>query len=71
MELSDYKARRNAPRHRMIYPGNGKNWHRVTDTCSWAEGRNTVAAPGQEALIGGQGTNYSLCGRAALLLIAR
>jgi isoamylase len=52
-------------------PGDGKNWYRVTDTCSWAEGPNTVAAPGQEALVGGQGTNYSLCGRAALLLIAR
>ena len=52
-------------------PGSGKNWYRVTDTCNWADGPNTAAIPGAESLIGGQGTNYGLCGQALLLLIAK
>ncbi|MFI6226456.1 alpha-amylase family glycosyl hydrolase [Micromonospora echinospora] len=52
-------------------PGTGKQWYRVTDTASWAEGPNQVALPGSEALIGGQGTNYLLRGRSLLLLVAR
>ena len=52
-------------------PGSGKSWYRVTDTCSWAEGPNQVNAPGSEALIGGQGYSYSVCGRGLLLLIAK
>jgi len=52
-------------------PGGGKSWYRVTDTCNWAEGPDTVATPGNESLIGGQGTSYSLCGEALLLLIAK
>lgn len=52
-------------------PGNGKNWYRVTDTCNWADGPDTVAVPGSESLIGGQGANYNLCGEALLLLIAK
>ena len=51
-------------------PGSGKNWYRVTDTCNWADGPNSAAIPGTESLIGGQGTNYELCGEALLLLIA-
>ncbi|MGW0773911.1 glycogen debranching protein [Streptomyces sp. NPDC002835] len=52
-------------------PGAGKNWYRVTDTSTWAEGANQVAQPGSEALIGGAGTVYRLNGRATLLLIAK
>lgn len=52
-------------------PPTATNWYRVTDTCAWAEGTDTAAAPGAESLIGGQNANYNLCGRAALLLIAK
>jgi glycogen operon protein len=52
-------------------PGNGKSWYRVTDTCNWADGPDTAAAPGSESLVGGQGTTYALCARALLLLIAK
>jgi glycogen operon protein len=52
-------------------PGSGKSWYRVTDTCNWADGPDTAAAPGSESAIGGQGTNYGLCARALLLLIAK
>jgi glycogen operon protein len=52
-------------------PGAGRNWYRVTDTSTWAEGADQVAAPGSEALIGGTGTSYLLHGRAVLLLIAK
>ena len=52
-------------------PGSGKSWYRVTDTCNWADGPDTVAVPGSETLIGGQGTGYNLCGQALLVLIAK
>lgn len=52
-------------------PGAGKQWYRVTDTSTWAEGPNQVAQPGSEALIGGAGTVYLLHARATLLLIAK
>jgi isoamylase len=52
-------------------PGGGKSWYRVTDTCNWADGPDAAAAPGSESLVGGQGTNYGLCARALLLLIAK
>ena len=52
-------------------PGNGTNWYRVMDTCSWAEGPNQVRAPGAEDSVGGQGYVYGLCGRGLLLLIAK
>jgi|GEM_PF-338729 len=55
----------------LPWPGAGKNWYRVTDTCNWAEGPGQVALPGQEAFIGGEYTNYGLCGRGLLLLIAQ
>ena len=56
---------------RLPWPGGAKNWYRVTDTCNWADGANTVAVPDTESRIGGQGVDYSLCGQALLLLIAR
>jgi glycogen operon protein len=52
-------------------PGAGRQWYRVTDTSTWAEGPDQVASPGAEALIGGQGTGYRLRGRGLLLLVAR
>jgi glycogen operon protein len=52
-------------------PGNGANWHRVTDTCGWAEGPSQVRNPGAEDSLGGQGFAYSLCGRGLALLIAK
>lgn len=55
----------------LPWPGSGKNWYRVTDTCNWAEGPGQVSLPGQEAFIGGEYTNYGLCGRGLMLLIAR
>ncbi|HZH16723.1 MAG TPA: isoamylase [Archangium sp.] len=55
----------------LPWPGTGKQWYRVTDTCPWAEGSGQVASPGSEALIGGEGYSYGVCGRGLLLLIAR
>jgi len=55
----------------LPWPGTGKAWYRVTDTCSWAEGANQVVTPGSETFIGGEFTTYGLCGRAALILIAK
>ncbi|QLQ36206.1 isoamylase [Micromonospora robiginosa] len=52
-------------------PGAGKQWYRVTDTSTWAEGPEQVARPGAEAALGGQGTGYLLRGRGLLLLVAR
>ncbi|KFA91687.1 isoamylase [Archangium violaceum] len=55
----------------LPWPGNGKQWYRVMDTCPWAEGANQVNSPGSEALIGGEGYSYGVCGRGLLLLIAK
>ncbi|HSN98263.1 MAG TPA: isoamylase [Candidatus Nanopelagicales bacterium] len=55
----------------LPWPGNGKQWYRVTDTCGWAEGASQVASPGSEVLVGGEGATYGLCGRSVLLLIAK
>jgi glycogen operon protein len=55
----------------LPWPGTGKSWYRVTDTCPWAEGGSQVAAPGTETFIGGEGYSYGVCGRGLLLLIAR
>ncbi|OJT25529.1 glycogen debranching enzyme [Archangium sp. Cb G35] len=55
----------------LPWPGNGKQWYRVMDTCPWAEGANQVNNPGSEALIGGEGYSYGVCGRGVLLLIAK
>ena len=55
----------------LPWPGAGKSWYRVTDTCNWAEGASQVRAPGAEDPIGGEYTVYGLCGRGTLLLIAK
>ncbi|WP_198120769.1 glycogen debranching protein [Massilia rhizosphaerae] len=55
----------------LPWPGSGKNWYRVTDTCTWAEGPNQVRSPGFEDYIGGENTNYGVCGRGTLVLIAK
>ena len=55
----------------LPWPGTGKNWYRVTDTCTWAEGASQVRAPGMEDPIGGEYTNYGVCGRGTLVLIAK
>ncbi|MDI3286628.1 isoamylase [Polyangium sp. 15x6] len=55
----------------LPWPGNGKAWHRVTDTCNWAEGDNQVANPGAETLVGGESTKYGMCGRSVLVLVAK
>ncbi|MFI7070193.1 glycogen debranching protein [Micromonospora sediminicola] len=52
-------------------PGPGRQWYRVTDTSTWAEGPDQVARPGTEVAVGGQGTTYLLRGRGLLLLVAR
>ncbi|MBN1205571.1 MAG: glycogen-debranching protein [Myxococcaceae bacterium] len=56
---------------KLPWPGNGKSWYRVTDTCNWAEGANQVASPGSEAFLGGENYVYGLCGRGLLLLFAK
>jgi glycogen operon protein len=55
----------------LPWPGNGKSWYRVTDTCGWAEGASQVRAPGSEDFIGGEGYSYGVCGRGVLVLIAK
>ena len=55
----------------LPWPGNGRQWYRVTDTATWNEGPDAVALPGAEALIGGENAHYGLQARSLLLLIAR
>ncbi len=55
----------------LPWPGAGKSWYRVTDTCNWAEGASQVRVPGAEDPVGGENASYGLCGRGTLLLIAR
>lgn len=55
----------------LPWPGNGKQWYRVTDTATWNEGADSVALPGAETLIGGEWTSYGLQARSLLLLIAK
>lgn len=50
--------------------GEGKQWHRVTDTGGHAEGGDQVAEPGSETPVGEGGSTYRLGGRSALVLIA-
>jgi isoamylase len=52
-------------------PPTGANWYRVTDTCNWNDGPNAFVTPGNEATVGGAGTNYGQCGRSLLLLISK
>ncbi|MDY7230404.1 isoamylase [Hyalangium rubrum] len=56
---------------KLPWPGTGKSWYRVTDTCNWAEGASQVASPGAETLLGGENYVYGVCGRGVLLLIAK
>lgn len=54
----------------LPWPGAGRSWYRVTDTCSWAEGAGQLdlnAATG----VGGENATYGLCGRGMLVLVAR
>ena len=55
----------------LPWPGPDKNWFRVTDTCDWAEGPDQVKTAGNEDFIGGEFTNYRICGRGVLVLIAK
>jgi glycogen operon protein len=55
----------------LPWPGSGKSWYRVTDTCGWAEGAGQVRAPGAEDAVGGENYVYGVCGRGLLLLIAK
>jgi len=55
----------------LPWPGNGKQWYRVTDTATWNEGGGTVKLPGTEDFIGGEWTSYGLQGRSVLVLIAK
>jgi glycogen operon protein len=55
----------------LPWPGTGKSWYRVTDTCGWAEGTGQVRTPGLEDAVGGENTSYGLCGRGTLVLIAK
>jgi glycogen operon protein len=55
----------------LPWPGAGKSWYRVTDSCTWAEGAGQVRAPGAEDFIGGENYVYGVCGRGLLLLIAK
>ncbi|MES2150756.1 MAG: isoamylase [Pseudomonadota bacterium] len=55
----------------LPWPGTGKSWFRVTDTCTWAEGAGQVRAPGAEDAVGGEFTVYGVCGRGTLVLIAK
>jgi isoamylase len=55
----------------LPWPGAGKSWYRVTDTCPWAEGASQVRAPGSEDAVGGEYAVYGVCGRGTLVLIAK
>ncbi len=66
-----YNAWSGAVNFTLPSPGTGKSWYRVTDTCSWAEGSSQVSAPGSEPGVGGQGAVYGVCGRGALVLVAK
>jgi isoamylase len=55
----------------LPWPGAGKSWYRVTDTCTWAEGSTQVRAPGAEDPVGGENTIYGVCGRGTLVLIGK
>jgi isoamylase len=52
-------------------PGEGKKWHRVTDTGAGFEGADQVAEPGSEPEVGGAGAEYGLKGRSLAVMIAK
>ncbi len=56
----------------LPWPGrHAGGWHRVTDTCDWAEGPDQVRRDGEEDYVGGEWSRYRLCGRGLLVLIAK
>ncbi|MFN8510715.1 MAG: isoamylase [Deinococcaceae bacterium] len=55
---------------KLPWPATGKQWYRVTDTCSWAEGSSQVDLTAAVA-IGGEHTTYNVCGRGLIVLIAK
>ncbi len=55
---------------RLPWAGAGKQWFRALDTAAWNEGNNMVL-PGDEVLVGGEGSIYGLQGRSLLVLIAK
>ncbi|MGQ5523743.1 glycogen debranching protein [Chitinimonas sp. PSY-7] len=66
-----YNGWRDSVTFKLPWPGAGRNWHRVTDSCSWAEGHDQVRNPGMEEAIGGESAPYGVCGRGVVLLIAK
>jgi isoamylase len=52
-------------------PGEGRQWHLVTDTGSGTEGPGQVAEPGFERLLGGEGTDHTAQARTVFVLIAK
>ncbi|MBK8401088.1 MAG: glycogen-debranching protein [Propionivibrio sp.] len=66
-----YNAWSGAVNFTLPWPGTNRKWYRVTDTCPWAEGADQVRAPGNEDLVGVEGSNYGVCGRGVVLLIAK
>ncbi|NLU71934.1 glycogen-debranching protein [Streptomyces sp. HNM0575] len=52
-------------------PGEGKEWHLVTDTAAGSEGPDQVAEPGTEPRAGGKGDSYELGARSTAVLIAK
>lgn len=56
----------------LPWPGrHATGWHRVTDTCDWAEGPDQVRPDGTDDPVGGEWSRYRLCGRGLLVLVAK
>jgi len=56
----------------LPWPGrNASGWHRVTDTCDWAEGPDQVRRDGEEDYVGAEWSRYRVCGRGLLVLVAK
>lgn len=55
----------------LPWPGNGRQWYRVSDSAAWNEKPGSVAEVGKETLIGGEHAHYHVHGRSVVVLIAR
>nr|AYM52855.1 isoamylase [Myxococcaceae bacterium MCy9487] len=58
----------------LPWPGTGRQWYRVTDTCTWIENRGAnqvMLNPGAADLMGGENASYGLCSRGVLVLVAK
>ncbi|PHV11954.1 glycogen debranching protein [Chitinimonas sp. BJB300] len=66
-----YNGWRDSVPFSLPWPGTGRNWYRVADSCAWAEGNDQVRNPGMEDLIGAESTPYTVCGRGVVVLIAK